>query len=434
MWLETAWRAELKLLSSGITRAMEATPASGGRILVHWAKQHQAWSENFDRRVSESLPEGLATAVQLLSTLASGRKLELFEAVRSDLAACFTLVSAAERQLKRLRVSHRVLHAAEAASCHDFERRGLLQKLETTALGLVTMLVLPVPGSIEVGTVGIGMLWLEGDGAGTHLALQHPTGVPLAPVLQRLGSCPPPRAAVILAGWASGGHRGVVLVHNGTSRRITVMASPDKGSTLASVAFAKLSEAHPMVRMMSSAMSESDGGDHVATVLPTDVVLLQVPDASCSARGSAAGASEQATPNQPAVRLEFSYGPATHAEKAVGWASVRPGSALSFIRLDSSLQVSNVEGENSSVEEGTIKVVNNDLAPVSVSVFRAPEAQKHFESALVAEALQPGEERRLPLPQPCAGRIFQVEVRSEGGQKMLCEVRPGQCVAVEGCA
>jgi len=387
-------------------------------MLLHWAKQHQSWSESFDAQVSDTLPEGLATAAQLLTTLAGGRKLELFEAVRADLKSCLTLVAAAERQLKRLRTSHRVLHAAEAASCHDFERRGILQKIETTALGLVTMLVLPVPGSIEVGTVGIGMLWLEGDAAGSHLALQHPPGVPLAPVLQRLGSSPPPRAAVILAGWASGGHKGVVLVHNATARRITVSAGLDPGFSLASAAYNKLKEAHPMVRLLGGAMSESNGGDHIATVLPTDVVLIQVPDVAV---------------DRP-VRLEFSYGPAAKVEKAVGWTSLRQGTAVSFIHLDSSLQVSNLEDQNSSVEEGTIKVVNNDLAPVAVSIFRAPEVQKHFESALLTETMQSGEEKSLPLPRPCDGRIFQVEVRHDSGTRALCEARPGQSIIVESIA
>lgn len=418
MWLETTWRSEFDSLSKGIEKAMKGASASGGRILLHWVKQHQAWSQGFDDKVSETLPEGLACAGQLLTTLASGRKLEHFESVRNDLNACLTLVAAAERQLKRLRNSHRVLAAAESASVHDFQAKGLLQKIESTALGIVTMMVLPLPGSIEVGTVGIGMMWLEGDAANSHLAMQHPTGVPLAPMLERLGSCPPPRAAVILAGWASGGHRGVVLVHNSTPRRITVTATPDKTSSLGAKAFAKLKDAHPMVKLVGYAMTESDGGDHVATILPTDVVLIQVPD---DASGS----------GQVQARLEFSYGPATHSEKTVGWAVVKPGSALSFVRLDSSLQVSNGEGENASVEEGTIRLVNNDLAAVTVSVYRAPEKQTHFESALLTESLEPGDERRVPLPQPCAGCIFQLEVKHAGKQKAVCEVRAGQCVTID---
>jgi len=418
MWLETAWRSELKTLSSGIASAMEGATASGGQILLHWAKQHQAWSQSFDDKVSRTLPGGLACAVQLLVTLASGRRLELFESVRSDLSACLALVSAAERQLKRLRMSYRILTVAGSASCHDFEKKGILQKIESTALGIVTMMVLPLPGSIEVGTLGIGMMWLEGDAANSHLALQHTMGVPLAPLLQRFGSSPPPRARVIIEGWACGGHRGLVLVHNATARRIAVTATPEKDATLASKAFSKLSDAHPMVKLASYAMSETEGGVHVATILPTDVMLMQVPDESSTDQ----------------VRLEFSYGPATKAEKTVGWAVVRPGSALSFLRLDSSLQVSNGDSKNASVEEGTIRLVNNDLAPVTVKVYRAPEKQAHFEAALLTEMLESGEEKRVPLPQPCTGlAMFQVEVCHENKQKMLCEVMAGQCITIDGC-
>merc|ERR1711920_201366 len=134
-----------------------------------------------------------------------------------------------------------------------------------------------------------------------------------------------------------------------------------------------------------------------ATVLPTDCQLIQVPEI-------AAGQN---------IRLEFAYGCATQMEKTVGWACVRPGAAISFVHLDSGVQLCNSSGDNSSIEEGTIKVVNNDLAPVSVSVFRAPETRKHFESALIIEQLPSGEERQLPLPTPCVGRIFQVEVKHE---------------------
>eukprot|EP00927_Polykrikos_kofoidii_P022244 TRINITY_DN20813_c0_g4_i3.p1 TRINITY_DN20813_c0_g4~~TRINITY_DN20813_c0_g4_i3.p1 ORF type:complete len:1540 (-),score=264.42 TRINITY_DN20813_c0_g4_i3:24-4601(-) len=418
IWLETVWRSELSFLSAGISQAMEAVPETGSRILHQWAKRHQSWSESFNRKVNAALPEGLATATQLLSTLVSGRKLELFKTVRSDMEACTTLLAAAERQLRKLRQSYRILHAAEAASCHKFEGKGVLQKIETTALGLITMMVLPVPGSLEVGTVGIAMLWLEGDMAGSHLALQHPSGTLLGPMLQRLGSCPPPRAAVILAGWASGGHRGVVLVHNATARRITVTALSDVQS-LGSRAFSKLSEAHPMVRMLGPAMNLADGGDHVVTILPTDVALIQVPDTG--------------GPGGDTVKLEFAYGPSAHMEKAMGRAVVKPGTAVSFMHLDGTLQVSNIEGDNTSVEEGTVTVINNELAQCSVSLFRAPEAQKHFESPLQVEILQPGEEKQLPVPHPCIGRIFQVEVKDDTNHKSICEVRPGQRLVIECC-
>merc|ERR1711920_366161 len=103
MWLDVSWYNELRNLSKGIEEAMASVPAGGGRVLHQWARQHQTWSESFDLKVSAALPGGVGTATQLLATLVSGRKLELFKTVRNDLVACFTLVAAAERQLKRLR-------------------------------------------------------------------------------------------------------------------------------------------------------------------------------------------------------------------------------------------------------------------------------------------------------------------------------------------
>merc|ERR1712066_931934 len=117
----------------------------------------------------------------------------------------------------------------------------------------------------------------------------------------------------------------------------------------------------------------------------------------------------------------------------VGWACVQPGTAISFIHLDGGVQLSNIAGDNSSIDEGTIKVTNNDLAPVTVSIYRAPESQKRFESALITEQLPSGEEKQFPLPQPCVGRIFEVDIHHESAKaKAVCEARPGQCVTVDG--
>lgn len=47
-------------------------------------------------------------------------------------------------------------------------------KLSQTALGLILTMVMPLPGSVEVGMVSIGALWLQGDSAGKHLVVEHP--------------------------------------------------------------------------------------------------------------------------------------------------------------------------------------------------------------------------------------------------------------------
>lgn len=420
LWLERPWRAELQALSNDIARARGSIPTSGGCVLMQWVEQHQTWSESFDRRVAEALPDGLARAAQLLAALAGGRRPEALGCMQGDLQACWNFVTAAERQLRRLRNSHRILCCAEASSCHDFQKKGVLSKIETSALGLVTMLVLPVPGSIEFGTVSIGMLWLEEDTSRSHLAVEHPTGVPLAPMLQRLGSSPPPRSAIILRGWGSGGNRGVVLVHNATPRRIIVKVSDKDRDSLTSKAIDKFSAAHPFVRAATHAMAAKDGGDSIVIIPPTEVALIQVPDVADTA-------------NRRPVRLEFAYGTGSSPDKAVGFASVLPGSAVSFMRLDSPVQVSNGD-ETLHVEDGTIKIVNNDLAPATVCVYRAPEQQQRFESALITQRLEVGEQRDVPLPQPCTGRIFQLTIAVDGAKSEIGEVRPGQCLHIEGVA
>jgi len=424
MWLEQSWRPDLRAMSMGMSKLrerLEQQPEGSSRILHQWAKQHETWTESFDKKVREALPEGLATAAQLLATLASGRRSELFDSVRTDLVACSTLVSAAEKQLKRLRQTHRILHATEevnSSSCHDFQRKGVRHKIESTALGIITMLVLPMPGSIEVGTLGIGMMWLEGDeAAGSHMALEHPSGTPLQPFLERLGASPPPRASVIISGWANGGHKGVILVHNATPRRVVATLISNKES-LATVAAARLADAHPMLRLANSTMSQAGGGDHVATILPTDVGLIQVPASKAGDDGK--------------VRLQFAYGTASKPEKAVGYACISPGSAITFLSLDSSLQLHRLEA-NEEAEEESFKVVNNDLSPVQLSVYRAAENRKHFESAVHSTLVQPGEEEEVPLHPQSYGSLFEVEVRYDSGRKACCELRPGQCLLVDPC-
>jgi len=413
IWLERSWRGELQTMMKDIAKARGSIPECGDGVLAQWTAQAQAWSETFRTKVAEALPEGLARASQLLATLASGRPATELEHVRADLDACLTLVSAAERQLSKLKHSHRILFAAEASRSHEFDAKGsALRKVETTALGLLTMLVLPMPGTMEIGALHIGMLWLSGDDSGSHVAVEHPTGQPLAPMLERLGSAPPPRAAVILAGWAGGGHAGVVLVHNATARRIIVTVLPGEQDTIVTKTVARLAEAHPYVRGAQLAMSQKEGGDSVAVITPTDVALIQVPQ-------------------QNVVRLEFSYGTASYAEKAVGRASLKPGCAVSFMCLDGGLQIHNNNDGDADLDDSSIKIVNNDLSPVSVALYRPRELRKHFEGAISTVQIRANEERKVSLPQPCIGCIFEMEVRREDRKCECCEVRPGQRLTID---
>merc|ERR1740120_654155 len=116
------------------------------------------------------------------------------------------------------------------------------------------------------------------------------------------------------------------------------MATVVAKDTLASKAMSKLADAHPYMRMMAAS---KEGGEQPTCIQPTDVALIQVPEA---------------TDQEKSVHLEFAYGHPGSIEKAVGFASMSTGSAVSFVRLDAACHVSNQEaGENMSVEEGTMK-------------------------------------------------------------------------------
>ena len=64
--------------------------------------------------------------------------------------------------------------SSAVAGAHSFPEVSVTDKLSQTALGLILTLVMPVPGSVEVGVASIGALWLEGDSAGKHLVVEHP--------------------------------------------------------------------------------------------------------------------------------------------------------------------------------------------------------------------------------------------------------------------
>jgi len=269
-------------------------------------------------------------------------------------------------------------------------------KFETSLLGLLTMFA-ECPNEADGG-----MLWRDvGD---AHLAIVHPAGLPLAPVLQRFSAYPPASANIILSGWANGGHKGVVLIHNTTPKRIIV-----------TLVKADCVEKHRSARWHT--MSQSTGGDHVAAILPTDVALLQTPDIST-------GACENE------LHLEFAYG--CSEGSAIGQTRAQPGSALTIVCLDDRLQVSNTEGEACSVEEGTIKVINNHYVPMMTSMFNALEGGgKRTRSPILKASTQAAEQRLLPVPDTRAGSVFLLEMRCEAGEEMVSELTPGQCVSIE---
>ena len=111
---------------------------------------------------------------------------ELREQTLRDLTGLKALRVACDHQLRKL---HRALELLKVSSsttspaggavgagvgAHSFPEVSVTDKLSQTALGLILTMVMPVPGSMEVGVASIGALWLQGDSAGKHLVVEHP--------------------------------------------------------------------------------------------------------------------------------------------------------------------------------------------------------------------------------------------------------------------
>ncbi|CAJ1371778.1 unnamed protein product [Effrenium voratum] len=210
-------------------------------------------------------------------------------------------------------VSQHAVGSSERVGAHSFPEVSVTDKLSQTALGLILTMVMPVPGTVELGVVSIGALWLQGDSAGKHVVVEHPppsddtSSDPFGRFRQR----PRPSALRLLQGWAhqapapasaseepsareeraSDGEEaspetGTVFVHNAASRMVTVRVL-DQGRNIALRAYEKVQEAHPMVRLVSKAVAKGFGAvagnswtaDSMPGVAigPADAALLPLP-------------------------------------------------------------------------------------------------------------------------------------------------------------
>ena len=189
------------------------------RVVRLWAEKREAWAARFDAQLVSVTKQAITSAGQLLATARSVPRLpdstsldgflrsalvvrtEAAEVSHSALA-CFEPAFCAELReqtlqvmsaLKNLRTSadsqfrklNRALQLLAVASqgeasvsatdggAHSFPEVSMTDKLSQTALGLILTMVMPVPGTVELGVVSIGALWLQGDSAGKHLVVEH---------------------------------------------------------------------------------------------------------------------------------------------------------------------------------------------------------------------------------------------------------------------
>ena len=108
-----------------------------------------------------------------LSRLRENTMRDLF-ALKNVRVACDHQVRKLQRALELLASATAISSNSVAGGAHSFPEVSVTDKLSQTALGLILTMVMPVPGSVEVGVASIGALWLEGDSAGKHLVIEHP--------------------------------------------------------------------------------------------------------------------------------------------------------------------------------------------------------------------------------------------------------------------
>ncbi|CAE7571670.1 Rsph1 [Symbiodinium sp. CCMP2592] len=420
MWLEHVRNMQLDPLWARLchisgdgkqSQAVEPVGQHPARVVRLWADKREAWAGRFDAQLVSITKQALTTAGQLLATARSlptdavrtsgflrsalvrtdrAENLpdirtntglaclepsfctELREQTLLGLTALKNLRTSADQQLRKLNRALQLLAVASTQTEHDgtgapeggahsFPEVSVTDKLSQTALGLILTMVMPVPGTVELGVVSIGALWLQGDSAGKHLVVEHSPGPDFDP-FGRFQQQARPSALKLLANWtqdvldatsaqtsdpppsssegmpasasSSQLQPGTVLVHNAASRMITVRVL-DQGRNIAVWAYEKVQEAHPMVRLVSQAVVrgfgavagntwQADSVEVAVAVPPADVAIVPLPSMEDSS-----------------FELEFTYG--FGGERPLGRVPARAGMAVSFVCLDDEIHIDNID-------------------------------------------------------------------------------------------
>ncbi|CAJ1445416.1 unnamed protein product, partial [Effrenium voratum] len=412
--LEPSWAKLCHCAEDNQKAASDSGAHQPARVVRLWAQKRETWATRFETQLVSLTRQAVITAAQLLAlarslpapSAAAGSELlrsalkisnrcdasnlalasfdpsvptKLREQTLQGLSALKNLRWAADHQLRKLQralemiaVSQHAVGSSERVGAHSFPEVSVTDKLSQTALGLILTMVMPVPGTVELGVVSIGALWLQGDSAGKHVVVEHPppsddtSSDPFGRFRQR----PRPSALRLLQGWAhqapapasaseepsareeraSDGEEaspetGTVFVHNAASRMVTVRVL-DQGRNIALRAYEKVQEAHPMVRLVSKAVAKGFGAvagnswtaDSMPGVAigPADAALLPLPMHQDSS-----------------FELEFAYGLLDSGERPLGRVPARTGMAVSFVCLDDEIHIDNLPEAEFSAETST---------------------------------------------------------------------------------
>lgn len=153
-WLE---QASLDPQWDAILEAVKSDP----RVVNDWREKRALWQEKWYAALKEHLPESL----KFFDNLMHGVDLEYLLLLRHDLVMYLkSLGQAFLSEQKRLTMILAVLKTGRTeTSISHVPGETFMGKVQYTMIGLVTGMVIPVPGSLEAWAVSSAMMWLSDD-------------------------------------------------------------------------------------------------------------------------------------------------------------------------------------------------------------------------------------------------------------------------------
>lgn len=440
-----------------------ATRSSMERLLEVWTREQDLWSERARVQLFESWQKALVTAVRLLALcFADGAVDSLARHVSRDLAGLQVCFRSAQQYLQKLRrLTSGFRQVTDGGNSQSFKKTSMKDKVGQTALGVLLSVLMPIPGSMELGAINIGMIWHDADLAGRHAIVEHCREHGAASPLQRFQQQPSEEDVPLLEDWASGSLGNAALVHNATAKAITVTLLEVRNGIGGRI-YTKLQQAHPYTRIFVGGVTklirkarlhgeEAEQQEDAAIVLaPATVERIALPPAA-----------ESAEPRSFVLQFDYS-GP---RGGPIGKAAAKPGMAVTLVSFDTEVRVDNRPGastvDSDSGAAALIEVNNKDTLPATFTFYHTAQhlTQRLFNKQLLSREVAAGEsvELRLPLraeepglplrteepgdehpgSEQLAERhsnakpMFDVEVRSEAGGKAVYNMCPGQVLHCE---
>lgn len=346
-------------------------------------------------------------------------------------------------------------------------------------MALLAMSVCPLPGAMEVWLVSSVVMLAETDTAGRHVVVEHPQEASMGDILGRFSTHPSLKAyREFVQDWdplytepglpqtdiqiretyrssselaqLSTIRERCCLVHNATSRTLTLVLLNEEEAAKDAGWMQKALKRHPVGRILERAKKgkdETENKDAKPQVVigAGDIVKVDliVPEdrGSDSEESVDIGGGDEGSPsdkNSPnAVRYikgNFHYGTGETKEKAIGDSALVPGQVVSFVCVESPIQVVYRSLADQKVDR-SVGISNDSFEKITVKCDQAASSF-HLETAL-----DPGCRICFEGRNPEARKVFAKTMNFDdtykvtivkGKQELNSEVGCGQVLKVEG--